>query len=345
MFGFYMGLIVVVVLLIVLFGALVRHDEKQSYSFRELQLQLHDNKGEKLYCEITFYPWQRHKYEMIRLFYGVGKVVFVSERVYEIEEVRGPYRCSDAIFQNELQLYVKEKKKKDSTIVGGGKVFIFEDNSIYFDTTPYLEELRNVYDNIFVGERDENRINGLVLLLEELYSMSSTNTIRIQKIMPYLELLHEFGGINNNQQKINILSVMEEILKYIKKINMGCLVEKESEMGKDTLTLNVHGGQVNIANENGCVYAIQNNSMEVEELDVVVKNIMQNLDEIASEDAETIIDAVEMVREEIRKTEPSKKIISNGIRLLAPMISIVNGIPVLAENLMKFVEYINALIK
>lgn len=71
---------------------------------------------------------------------------------------------------------------------------------------------------------------------------------------------------------------------------------------------------------------------------------MQNISEITPNDAETIADAVEMVHEEIKKAEPNKKIIKNGIKLIASMISVVNGIPTLAENLRKFVEYISTLI-
>ena len=47
-----------------------------------------------------------------------------------------------------------------------------------------------------------------------------------------------------------------------------------------------------------------------------------------------------MIREEIMKPEPKRNIISNGIKLLAPMISIANGIPALAENIQKFIDYV-----
>lgn len=114
-------------------------------------------------------------------------------------------------------------------------------------------------------------------------------------------------------------------------------------MMKDNVTLNITG-QVNIASDGGSVYAVQNNNINVDEIDIIVRNIMQNISEVPPEDAETIVDAVEMIQEEIKKKEPNKKIISNGIKLIAPMISIMNGIPVLAENLKKFVEYISAII-
>jgi len=67
---------------------------------------------------------------------------------------------------------------------------------------------------------------------------------------------------------------------------------------------------------------------------------MDNVSELGKEDADTIVDSVEMIREEIMKPEPKRNIISNGIKLLAPMISIANGIPALAENIQKFIDYV-----
>lgn len=48
-----------------------------------------------------------------------------------------------------------------------------------------------------------------------------------------------------------------------------------------------------------------------------------------------------MIQEEILKPEPKGKIISNGIKLLAPIITIANGIPVLVDNLQKFITIVS----
>lgn len=50
---------------LVILQMLVKQDEKVSYSFRDLRLQLNDVQGESLFCQITLYPWQRHKYREI----------------------------------------------------------------------------------------------------------------------------------------------------------------------------------------------------------------------------------------------------------------------------------------
>lgn len=113
------------------------------------------------------------------------------------------------------------------------------------------------------------------------------------------------------------------------------------DMGFDeNIVWNVNGGQVNIASGNAIINATQNNGLNNAELESIIKNILDNVSGLGKEDADTIIDSVEMIREEIMKPEPKRSIISNGIKLLAPMISIANGIPALAENIQKFMDYV-----
>lgn len=113
------------------------------------------------------------------------------------------------------------------------------------------------------------------------------------------------------------------------------------DMGFDeNIVWNVNGGQVNIASGNAIINATQNNGLNNAELESIIKNILDNVSGLGKEDADTIIDSVEMIREEIMKPEPKRNIISNGIKLLAPMISIANGIPALAENIKKFIDYV-----
>lgn len=347
----YMLSIVIPMLLffvvLVIFQLLVKQDEKVSYSFRDLYLQLNNIQGESLYCQITLYPWQRHKYREIERYYQKGKIIFVSGHIYEIIEMRGPYKCENLIFQRMLKFYISEKKTIDTAFIEGNDVYIFHDKTIYFDTTPYLQEIEEAYSFMCKTKLKENEKERVGLLLNDLYEMSSTNTILTQKLMYYVETLSEFSIISNNAEKLKILDVLAEIIKYLKETNIESFEERK-HMQKDNVTLNINN-QVNIASDEGYVYGVQNNNnninINIEEIDIIVRNIMQNLSEVPPMDAETIADAVEMVREEIKKEESNKKILSNGIKLIAPMISIVNGIPVLAENLGKFVEYISAMIK
>ncbi|MBQ3783705.1 MAG: hypothetical protein II838_09740 [Lachnospiraceae bacterium] len=111
------------------------------------------------------------------------------------------------------------------------------------------------------------------------------------------------------------------------------------------VTLNISGGQVNFAKDNAIINVTQSNGIDGNELDVIIKAIKENLSGLKQEDADEIIDAVDMAREELTKTDSKTSRLRNCITLIAPMMTIANGIPVLANNLQKLQEFIMQCIK
>lgn len=108
------------------------------------------------------------------------------------------------------------------------------------------------------------------------------------------------------------------------------------------VTYNFNGeSQVTNAYDHSTIIVTQNNNgKSVEQLDTIIKGIKDNLSELKKEDAEKITDVVEMAKEELDKSEPKVSRLRNCLSLIAPMFTIVNGIPDLAGNLQKLVEYI-----
>lgn len=88
-----------------------------------------------------------------------------------------------------------------------------------------------------------------------------------------------------------------------------------------------------------------NNEKGVNELDNIIKGIIENLSDLDKENAENIKDIVEMAKEELGKPKPKVSRLRNCVSLIAPMFTIANGIPVLVENLQKLVDYISLYIK
>ena len=130
-----------------------------------------------------------------------------------------------------------------------------------------------------------------------------------------------------------VLVLINNINDYLTRIGI--------DMGLDeNVTWNVSGGQVNVASGNAVINATQNNGVVMTEMENLIKNILSEVSLLGKDDAETITDSIEMVQEELLKPEPKGKIISNGIKLLAPMISIANGVPTLADNIQKFIDMI-----
>lgn len=113
----------------------------------------------------------------------------------------------------------------------------------------------------------------------------------------------------------------------------------------DTVTFNVNGGQVSVAKDNATIYATQNNGATVSELDSIIRGIIDNLSDLKKEDAEEIKDVVDMAKDELGKPKPKVSRLRNCLTLIAPMFTIANGIPTLAGNLQRLVDYITPFIK
>lgn len=121
--------------------------------------------------------------------------------------------------------------------------------------------------------------------------------------------------------------------------------KEEMDKMKNGMTINVRdNAQFNLAQDNGTINAIQNNGVSGGELDKIVKSIMDNLKDLDKEDADKIVDVVEMAREELVRSEPRPGRLRSCLSLIAPMIAVANGIPVLADNLQKFADYIQMLV-
>ncbi len=111
------------------------------------------------------------------------------------------------------------------------------------------------------------------------------------------------------------------------------------------MAFNMYGGQFNYARDNAMINATQNNGVNVNELDEIIKGIINNLSGLKEEDAENIRDVVEMAKDELEKPEPKVSRLKNCLSLIAPMITVVNGVPVLMDNLRKLMDYIALFIK
>ena len=125
------------------------------------------------------------------------------------------------------------------------------------------------------------------------------------------------------------------------------LEERKNEKmeNRNGVIFNITGGQVNFAKDTANINATQNNGISENELNVIIKAIKDNLSGVKKEEADEIIDVVEMAKEELTKPEPIISRLRNCITLIAPMMTIANGVPVLANNLQKLQELIIQYIK
>lgn len=210
-----------------------------------------------------------------------------------------------------------------------------------------LDYINTGYDSDFDVESEYKKVvesNGELhfdfgsSMEEESYRIYETlKYILKNDLKVHFAMSRQYRGISKFQEIVKefnnrvLLVLINNIEDYLTKVGI--------DMGLDeNMTFNVSGGQVNISNDNSTINATQNNGVEVEKVDQIIKNIKENLKDLSSEDAETVVDAIDMVRDEIAKPEPKGNIISSGIKLLSSIITTVNGIPILANNLQLFID-------
>lgn len=106
------------------------------------------------------------------------------------------------------------------------------------------------------------------------------------------------------------------------------------------MILNISGGQVNIARDNATINATQYKGITSDDLENIIKAIKENLRELNGEKAAEIEDILELVETEMSTSEPKKSRLRNCITLIAPMMTIANGFPVLLKNLQSLQDYL-----
>lgn len=117
-------------------------------------------------------------------------------------------------------------------------------------------------------------------------------------------------------------------------------------MEDKNMTINVSGGQFSYARDSATINAVQyNNGANANELNDIIKGIMENLSGLNKKDADEIADTVDMAKEELAKPEPKVSRLRNCLSLIAPMFTVANGIPTLVGNLQKLVDYITPYVR
>lgn len=186
---------------------------------------------------------------------------------------------------------------------------------------------------IFVDCAKELDVTAVAVNLKEIQSIP--NLVTSSKTL--CEELKMYGYISNYIMflggKVNVYLTTDGLEYFEEKLG-------NRITNKDNMIINVNGGQVNIAKDNANIIATQNNGINGNELDNILKGIMDNLSSLQKEDADEIIDVVEMVKEELIKTEPKISRLKNCLALIAPMFTIANGVPALANNLQKLQDFI-----
>lgn len=204
------------------------------------------------------------------------------------------------------------------------------------------------YDSDFNVEKEWNLVTHKEGYMFEFGPSTEQESYQIYTVLRYIldnikaphYSFHSIYGESKWQENVEefnsrvLLVLIGNIEDYLTKVGI--------DMGLDeNIVWNVNGGQVNVASGNATIHATQNNGVNGKELDDIMKGIMDSLSGLKKEDADKIADIVELAKDELTKPEPKVSRLKNCLTLIAPMFTIANGIPTLANNLQRLQELIN----
>lgn len=204
------------------------------------------------------------------------------------------------------------------------------------------------YDADFDAEKEWNLVTHKEGYMFEFGLSTEQESYQIYTVLRYILdnikaphfSFHSIYGESKWQDNVEefnsrvLLVLIGNIEDYLTKVGI--------DMGLDeNIVWNVNGGQVNVASGNATIHATQNNGVNGKELDDIIKGIKDSLSDLKKEDADKIADIVELAEDELTKPEPKVSRLRNCLALIAPMFTIVNGIPTLANNLQRLQELIN----
>lgn len=157
------------------------------------------------------------------------------------------------------------------------------------------------------------------------------------------EKLKQYGLISTYIIYIDgvwLIHILPKLLTY-ENDKIKAITEEQQKMQNDKdMILNISGGQVNIARDNATINATQYKGITSDDLENIIKAIKENLRELNGEKAAEIEDILELVETEMSTSEPKKSRLRNCITLIAPMMTIANGFPVLLKNLQSLQDYL-----
>lgn len=161
----------------------------------------------------------------------------------------------------------------------------------------------------------------------------------VVEILNNVKKMQQFSKIIKIGADSNMISLSDgELSPVLIKVTDKCS-GKSYELGK--IIFNKYSN-CNFINTNiCCTYkATQNNGISKYELNKIVDSIEKDLDKLNQEQAEDLQDTLSMVVEEFKTGTPRAVRLKKCLTLLAPIMTVSNGIPTLAENLQKLCEYI-----
>lgn len=131
-----------------------------------------------------------------------------------------------------------------------------------------------------------------------------------------------------------VMVLIRHIERYLTKIGIDMGVDEKVEY-----SINVHNGQVNIANDNATINATNTNGIDFTQYHKLLEDVRKNSEGLSPDDKEILENGLEVINEEIKMVKPRKSFLQIAIA----GIKTIKGTAELAAAIASLFQFIQAL--
>ena len=156
-----------------------------------------------------------------------------------------------------------------------------------------------------LGDTDEEEICNVYAIL---------NYIIAHNIKIHYAIAQGYSSSNIYQDKVKgfnnrvVMVLIRHIERYLTKVGIDMGLDENS-----TYTITVHNGQVNVANDNATITAVNNSGVDGATLASLIQNVRATAEELPPEDAEIVSDSLETIETEAVSEHPKKGLLRTAI--------------------------------
>lgn len=225
----------------------------------------------------------------------------------------------------------------------------------------YIDETEIIKDYISICKRNEydveKEVNSVNLSWgRELFDLGITQEEEVFTVYSVLKYIDDknidIGQLGRGYASSNkyrdivkefnnrvTLVLIQYIAAYLTKIGIEMGYDEEE---KYMITINGGNGvQVNISKDDSTINAVQNNGINTEELNNLIKSIKESLNnDIPEEEKEMIEENIETIKQELSNNSPKKGLIKSCILGLKNVVESIPTAIVLCKNIETLIEYV-----
>ncbi|MBR4248596.1 MAG: hypothetical protein IKQ24_00420 [Verrucomicrobia bacterium] len=161
-----------------------------------------------------------------------------------------------------------------------------------------------------LGDSREEQVSNIFSILQNI----TENKISVR------DIIISFSKSTSVQECLNGFKnqVIKTLISSIKQHLERECIDNEYDIQKmiQQITISGNYGNVNVAAGNNATATLQNNSIDLEELNKLIKNIQEKLNDLSENEKEILENSLGIIKEEANSKEPKSKTISFALKTI-----------------------------